>query len=277
LNTLSNPKEITGNLSKTIVYDDDGVIPVYEKRDIFVTITILFHTPCCNDIPSTLDRTSYAHYFLKMKKVLCLFLISLALAACTAMSNEEMSICKAMGLRKNDAVYIKKITGETINDFIIDSPYVKKNMIKGLQVKVDFDKTGETRELLSGYFKEREYLVFQSKEHYNYNKKKNVLGIIKSTDHYDIIRVQKTADRGKNLTTGMIIDRLKQWEQICRFTITGADSYWIQAQFIEKPLDMEEFSREVTDFCPELLNDGTGKIEDIIARMERDNSFYLFF
>jgi hypothetical protein len=40
---------------------------------------------------------------------------------------------------------------------------------------------------------------------------------------------------------------------------------------------MKEFSLELIDFCPELLNDGTGKIEDIIARMHRDNSFYLLF
>jgi hypothetical protein len=104
-----------------------------------------------------------------------------------------------------------------------------------------------------------------------------VLGIIKSKDQYDIIRIQKTSDTGKNKTTGAIIEKLKNWDRLCPFEIAGADTYWMKARFIKKPPDMKQFALEITDFCPELLDDGTGKIEDIIDTMQRENAFYLLF
>ncbi|MBN2441316.1 MAG: DUF4253 domain-containing protein [Spirochaetales bacterium] len=212
-----------------------------------------------------------------MKKAAFFFIISLILISCAVISKDEMNLCKAMGLGKTDVIYIKKMTDEKITELIINSPYMENNNVKGINIYTSFDKTDETRRLLSSRFKERGYLVFLAGEFYNYDNRKNVLGIIQSNDQYDIIRIQKTADTERDITTLMIIERLKKWEQICRFTITGAGSYWIKARFIEKPADMKEFSHEITDFCPELLNDGTGKIEDLIAGMERDNSFYLIF
>ena len=229
-------------------------------------------------------RSFFYYIFFNIHKVkikqyffIILLIIVLISTSCSILSNYEIKIGKAICLEKSDLIYIKKITDDKIDKLTINTPYLKNTDIKGIKLYTDFDKTKKTRELLRTFFKERGFLVFIAKQYYNYNNNKNILAIINSKDHFDIVRIQKTENRQRNLTTDKIIKRLREWESKFRFEIIGAESYWIKARFITKPLDIRKFTEELILFCPELLNDGTGKIEDMIAKMHRDNSFFLLF
>jgi hypothetical protein len=202
------------------------------------------------------------------------FILSSGFLSCGKLTNDEISFGKAAGLHKEDLLFIKDLTNSKIDNFATNT-----ETIKGLKINVLFEKTDAVREQLSNYFKTRGYLVFLAKQNYDAPGLKNILGIIKSTDQYDILRIQKTVDRRKKRgkTTDTIIEQFKKWEKDFKFEITGAEFYYVEAKFISKPSDMKNFTEEITKYCPELLNDGTGKIDDLMNNMNSKNSFNLLF
>jgi hypothetical protein len=212
-----------------------------------------------------------------MQKILYLFIIlisSLLITSCSNVSNKELKFGKTIGLNEKDLIFIKKTTGLGIDEFVF-----KNSNTKGLKVFVEFDSTQKNRESLSKYFKPKGYLVFLSGQYYNRKGTKNFLTIIKSSDQFDIVKFQGTIDSNKKRpkTNEVIIEQLKKWENDFKFEIAGAEIYYIEAKFITKPSNMNKFADELTKFCPELLNDGTGKIEDLISDMNKNNSFYMLF
>jgi hypothetical protein len=198
-------------------------------------------------------------------------ILSCGIISCGKLTNKEISFGKAAGLNKKDLLYIKNATDSKIDDF-----NTKNETIKGIKVSVPFDKTESLRKYLNDTFKSKGYQVFIA-GYFNDPNRNNILGIIKSTDQFDIVRVQKIESNKKKHSTEDIVKRLISWDKEFKFEITRAGDYWIDANFITKPADMNKFARELTKFCPEILNDGTGKIEDVINGMNSSNSFNMIF
>lgn len=191
--------------------------------------------------------------------------------SCGKLTNDEISFGKAAGLQKEDLLSIKDATKSEI-----DKINATGDTIKGIKVSVPFDRTEILRKELSAMLKPKGYQVFIA-GYFNDPGRNNIIGIIKSGDQFDIVRVQKTKSNKKKHSTEDIINRLIIWNKDFTFEITRAGDFWIDANFITKPADMKKFALELTKFCPEILNDGTGKIEDIINGMNSSNTFNMIF
>jgi hypothetical protein len=202
--------------------------------------------------------------------------LSFALA-CTGIDPEEAKAIGLIGLNTKDAEYVKSVTKSKIVGFYGADTDEAVNAPAGISMDVDFDRTESVRKTLSVHFAGGGFLVFLSKQNYDAENKKNILSIIRSEDQFDILRIQKTIDTRAGKTTQMIIDRLAKWKASFDFTITGAESYWVEASFVSMPSDMTTFATELAGYCPEIMNDGTGKIEDLVTDMKNRGSFFLFF
>ncbi len=211
-----------------------------------------------------------------MNKIFIIFIIFI-ISSCVSISKDEFNIGAEAGLEKKDLLLIKKLTKDKIDKLVINKNLLINPDVKAIKVYVSFEKTGEVQKKLNDYFKSKDYLVLLTGQYNNYKNKKNNLAIIKTKDQYDILRIQNTGKGRKNMNPEKIIEKMKAWEKQFRFEITGAQSYMIQANFISKPPDIEKFASDLTSFCPELLNDGSGSLNDIIKNMNSTNSFYLIF
>jgi len=204
-----------------------------------------------------------------MKRLPIILVLLLIYTTCTALNYQEMQIITAAGLEKSDGIYIRKM----VNGKIASLPIT--TAMQAISVEVDFENTSWVRQSLNLYFKSKGWRVFLIQQYYDYNGQKNLLGILRTQDQYEIVRLQKTAIRKRS--TAEIIAQLKTWEAAFRLEISGAESYWVTAEFLDDPPDWERFAGELTAFCPELLNDGTGKISDMIADMQKTHSFTISY
>jgi hypothetical protein len=89
-----------------------------------------------------------------------------------------------------------------------------------------------------------------------------------SADPYEPIRKANTDAANYDLDTAAIIARLKQWEALCKFQVTGAGHDTVEIEFETLPQDMDAFVREVYDFCPDLVDQGTGCMQEMIDALE---------
>jgi hypothetical protein len=104
------------------------------------------------------------------------------------------------------------------------------------------------------------------------------VAVIRGTDHYDILRVMRTADINGDKATEDVIAHLKQWEQRYPFNIWGANHDWVLAKFRKFPDDLLAFAREVIAFAPDGYSQGDWDSEEQYARtLRRERGFYLWW
>jgi hypothetical protein len=54
-------------------------------------------------------------------------------------------------------------------------------------------------------------------------------------------------------------------------------SDWAEANFIQKPTNMTKFAQELYEFCPDVVDQGAGSIEELEKEMNAFDILYLWW
>lgn len=89
-----------------------------------------------------------------------------------------------------------------------------------------------------------------------------------SKDPFALIREAGTSAPNFDLDNDAIIEHLARWQALCSFTVTGAKDDKVDIKFTMFPQDMDTFVRNLYEFCPDLVDQGTGCVQEMIETME---------
>jgi hypothetical protein len=92
----------------------------------------------------------------------------------------------------------------------------------------------------------------------------------KSEEAFAKIRKAGTAAPNFDLDTDDIIERLTRWQSLCDFIVTGAKGDTVDIRFERLPADMDAFVRDLYDFCPDLVDQGTGCVHEFVDAAGED-------
>lgn len=145
----------------------------------------------------------------------------------------------------------------------------------GITFSTDQQKAREIVLKLKDKFREKGYLIFISEMHFGYSP--DYVAVIKSDDQFDILRVKQTDGINFGLDNDAVINRLQKWHELYPFKIIGADMDWLEAEFIQQPTDMLQFAKEVYEFCPDIVDQGTETVERLAKEMKKNNTLYLWW
>jgi hypothetical protein len=81
---------------------------------------------------------------------------------------------------------------------------------------------------------------------------------------FSAIRTAHTGGPNYGLDTDAIIARLTAWQSLCSFTVVGAEGDAVDIQFESLPKDMDAFVRDLYEFCPDLVDQGTGCLHEFL-------------
>lgn len=84
-------------------------------------------------------------------------------------------------------------------------------------------------------------------------------------DPFRALRDAGTSAGNYDLDTDGIIARLEQWHSICNFRVVGASGDKVDIEFQSLPTDMDKFVRDVYELCPDLVDQGTRDMLDMIG------------
>jgi Domain of unknown function (DUF4253) len=87
-------------------------------------------------------------------------------------------------------------------------------------------------------------------------------------DPFAAIREAGTDGANYELDTDAIIARLQQWQAVCTFRVVGAGHDKVDIEFDTLPEDMDAFVRDLYEFCPDLVDQGTGCVAEMIELMD---------
>lgn len=121
------------------------------------------------------------------------------------------------------------------------------------------------------------YLVFVSEQHFGIQGQPDQLSILRDTDPYAQLRVMGTNGWNYNISPDSIIVRLQRWDAAFGLDLQGVGFDWLEAEFRRLPPDMLAFAREVYEFCPDVVDQGTETVEALAQEMRRSNRLYLWW
>jgi hypothetical protein len=149
-------------------------------------------------------------------------------------------------------------------------------MASGITIDVPRDKV---RIIVNRIKKETPpgYIVFVSDRNFGIGGNPDNVSIMKASYFPEVLQVMGTNGWNYDISPEMVIKRLKEWDSRFGLILIGAGFDWFEAEFQRTPQDIIEFAKEVYEFCPDVVDQGTETIEALANEMKGSNSVYLWW
>ncbi len=184
-------------------------------------------------------------------------------------------LAKTIKFDRRVLIMVKEETHERIQRLIGYDEAGYQIIAPGIAVIVPEDKSDSILAVLRHKLAPLKYSAFVVEM--NAALKADKIGIIKGTDQYEILRIMHTDGDEYDISNQDVIDRLKEWEKIASFDITGAESDWVEIEFKTLPKDLKAFAEEVYDFSPDAVDEGPGTVEGLIKEIKKTKRLFLLW
>jgi hypothetical protein len=178
------------------------------------------------------------------------------------------------GISEEAMTIVQKYSNGKLLPFYNQDLYTEKPVeMAGVCVKSKQDETEILALRLREELKSLNYLAFICDS----DRKK--VCIIAGTDQFDILKLQQTNGDNYDISNSSVISKLKDWYTSYPFIIIGADYDWVEIIFDVLPKDKElkSLAREIAEFCPDIVEQGTGSINGLIEEMLETRKVYLWW
>lgn len=152
------------------------------------------------------------------------------------------------------------------------------NPIKVLGITIDVPRE-KTLKVVNRIKKETPpgYIVFVSDRNYGIGGKPDNVSVIKASGFPEVLHAMGTNGWNYDISPDAVIKKLKEWDDRFGLNIIGAGFDWFEAEFQNPPKNMMEFAKEVYDFCPDVVDQGTETVEALASEMKQSNTVYLWW
>ena len=127
------------------------------------------------------------------------------------------------------------------------------------------------RTLLSG----TGYSAYLNDEAFGYDADR--IAIVRGHDEYEYLSMVRTDGINYDLEHENVLSRYRLWDEEYGLSLVGAGLNWLEADLETPPRDWLAFAEEVYEFCPDVVDQGTGDVESLADEMRRINYVYLWW
>jgi hypothetical protein len=179
---------------------------------------------------------------------------------------KEELISEVRDLTKNELKQLPAIdaeTGDVLND----------KYFEGIYTETEEENAIEYVKMLKSKFRTSGYLIFVFEGE---DDKKNV-AVIKGTDDLDILRYRRTDGINYGLDNSKIVKKVSDWKSKYGLIVIGCSRDWLQLEFDRLPTDIDAFTKEVYEFCPDSVDQGVGTIDKLKEAMKKMKGVWLWW
>lgn len=120
-----------------------------------------------------------------------------------------------------------------------------------------------------------DYLVFETDRGLTYHP--DSLGIVKSQDPADMLRVMNTSGVNYDIYTDSLIHRVTRWRDSLGFQLESTGGDWLEGSFPLRVPNYETLAQAVFELCPDVVEQGTNTVEVLAAEMRRTGKLYCWW
>jgi hypothetical protein len=197
------------------------------------------------------------------------------------LTEQEKLLCKSLDIEENVVLEIKTVSKSVIEQLPQISEYgeVLEGKFEGICSKVPAVKNYIVSPKILKFvaenkskFQERNYnvFVFDSGEG-------NYLSVIKGKSDIEVLKWRQTNGINCDIDNDSIISKLQEWKSKIDFILLGAGMDWLQIQFTSQVAYLDEFAKDVYEFCPDIVDQGIDDFEKLAPEIKKMNGVFLWW
>ncbi len=122
---------------------------------------------------------------------------------------------------------------------------------------------------------QQDYVVYFSEQNFGHGP--DVVTVLQSADRYDALRFEGCNGINYDIYTDDIIAHLEALEKEHPFVLKGVGVDFLQGDFLTVPDDVETLAQYMYEFCPDIVDQGTGTVEELANEIKNTGSFYYWW
>lgn len=119
------------------------------------------------------------------------------------------------------------------------------------------------------------YQAYLFDNHYGYGE--DEIAIVANNGDIEYLKIVRTDGINYDLTAEDVLQKYIDWDSKYDLKLTGAGRDWLEAKIIEVNVDWNVFAKEVYEFCPDVVDQGTGTLEALETDMKESRTLYLWW
>lgn len=184
---------------------------------------------------------------------------------------------------------LKNSTGQNPTDFIkVNYHYIKNNesyteMVDTIKNGFYFSKISEekAKQLVLKYHDvckaNGNYIFLKELDFDNEWNSLYDLTIVKATNQFEVVKLMNTQGPSYDVTNEMVINKIKKWDKQVGLQLIVVQEDRIEAQIDKLPKDLEIFTNEIYELCPDVIDQGYGGMDEMIDDYQLNKYFWMWW
>lgn len=217
-----------------------------------------------------------------MKQLLTIILVVLfPLLGCgqnSGLTKAETELANKLGFKTELLAELKSLSKGGLDQLPAIDPetgdVLDGKLFNGIySVTIDEESAVPVVKKLKSKFRDNGYLIFA----FDGEEDKSGIAVIKGTDDLDILRYRRTDGINYDLENGDIVDKISKWKTAYGLVVVGCGRDWLHVEFDKLPADLDKFAKEVYEFCPDSVEQGTGTVELLKEAIKEMHGIWLWW
>lgn len=130
---------------------------------------------------------------------------------------------------------------------------------------------------LGPQFQKSGYTIYLCEENFGIDNLKDKVAIVPTADKYTILKETGTDGINYDIDNDSLVDIIKTFDAKYELTLIGCHTSWCEFTFAKEPTDWLAFAEECYTVCPDIVDQGTGTVEELAAELQRTKTLYFWW
>lgn len=149
--------------------------------------------------------------------------------------------------------------------------------LHGVMFEVSADAASQLCTTFGPKFLAKGQTLYVFRMNFGIDNENDGVAIVNTSDKYKILKETATDGINYDITNDSLLTIIHRFDEQYNLSLTGAGMDWCQFTIGNEPADWNAFAQEVYEVCPDVVDQGTGSVEDLAAEMKRTGTLYLWW
>ena len=132
---------------------------------------------------------------------------------------------------------------------------------------------GILREAHQKFF-EKGFYLFRYEQNFGLADRLDLVGLLPTTDKYAVMAAMETNGDNYNIGTSGVIAWMKDMEKDHAYFLTGIGFDYMEGHLIPPVKDAKSLAERMYEFCPDIVDQGVGDKDKLVAELEKGKLYF---
>lgn len=210
-----------------------------------------------------------------MKKITMLLVIAFILCSNSrAFTNEDIQILSSNHIDLANIQELKAISKKIHQLYSYDKNF-NDVKVQGVIINVK-PNSGMTMVLqLRKLLQNTPYQAYLYDNNFGYDD--DEVAVVATKDDIEYLKIIRTSGINNDLTAEDVLKKYIEWKSVYDLKLLGAGRDWLEAKIVNDNVNWTDFANKVYKFCPDVVDQGTGTVEELKSEMRKLTTLYLWW